>query len=309
MPGHPGPNSTHTGTEALERPYDDGFGSGSTDGWTDPRLGDPLAQRPGDQLAGMPGFDPVWGTLGAPTGQGRGGWPAGDEGQAGGVVVDVELLGDGIHLAGQIRVGQFDRLSSWLNMQSGFIQLRNARHIRPGTGSTHADQQGSTLWVRLSQIVLVADQSAVQPVRSGVAIVEKQRRNVSIFTRGFELKGNIHVHAHAQMAQFLEAPDPRFMPITELTVRGLAGSEHLAFSSAMVNREQLVTLLEAAEVTEDGMDRQEARSACRRHGPTSRRLVGIGVQTRVVTLGSGRLTNASSISEPDKAATCFQETS
>lgn len=58
----------------------------------------------------------------------------------------------------------------------------------------------------------------------------------------------------------LEA-DTRFVPVTELTVRRLSGSGPPArFPSAMVNREQVVTLLEASD-PESGVDRGELRCA------------------------------------------------
>jgi hypothetical protein len=209
-------------------------------------------------------FDPVWGSLGAPREQGNGVWPGESDEQIDGVFVDVELLGDGFHLSGQVHLGQFDRLSGWLNMQSGFIQVRHARQVRAGQANdadTDAEQAG-TLWVRLNQIVVVADRSAIGQVRSGAPIVQKQRRKVSIVTRGYALSGNVHVHAHGEIAQFLEATDPRFLPITELTVRWLAGPVLVArFPFAMVNREQLVTFLEERDAPAAGVEPQEVRSA------------------------------------------------
>jgi hypothetical protein len=262
MFGRPGSNRTNPRISAPERSSNRGSGSGATVAWPDAGVEGADGERADDGFASPPEFDPVWGTLGAPVGQGDEGWPSGKAEPADGVVVDVELLGDGFHFSGRIHLGQFDRLSGWLNMQSGFIQLRDARHVHPGIGGANEAQPGSILWVRLDQIVVVADQSPVQRVRSGVAVVEKQRHGVSILARGFELSGNIHIHEHGQIAQFLEANDPRFLPITELTVRRLSGSGlPERFPSAMVNREQLVTLLEDAELAESDVSRREVRSA------------------------------------------------
>src|ERR1035437_5391261 len=249
MAGRPGFLAGLRQSSASERDADGGPGLGAIDG------------SPG--LGALPDFDPVWGTLGAAIPAGNGGWPSRSDEQTEGIVVDVELLGDGFHVSGQIDLGQFDRLSGWLNMQSGFIQVRHARQVRPGQANdADAEQRPSTLWVRLNQIVVVADQSAIQLVRSGAPIVQKQRRKVSIVTPGYELSGNIHVHAHGSVAQFLEAAGPRFLPITELTVRWLSGPARVArFPFAMVNREQLVTFLEASESPERDVERREVRSA------------------------------------------------
>lgn len=188
-------------------------------------------------------------------------WFGRDEQPTQGAVGLVELLGERLHLSGKVDLGQFDRLSNWLNMQSGFIRLRDAHEVGSTTAG-HLGLQDGALWVRLSQIVLVADLSVFTGVRVGVPIVEKQRRNVSILARGFELSGDIHVHAYGDMAQFLEAAGAPFLPMSDVTVRWLSGERPTArFSVAMVNRGQLVTVLETTESADVGLDRQEIRSA------------------------------------------------
>jgi hypothetical protein len=205
-------------------------------------------------------FDPVWGTLGAPSPTGNGGWPARNDEEEGALVA-VQLLGDGLHLLGEIHTGQFDRLSGWLNMQAGFIQVRNAVHIRPGDAPDEGHQKG-TLWVRLNQIVLVIDRSAIQQIRPGAPIVQKERREVSMLTRAFELRGGIHLPADGSMAHFLEATDPHFLPATDVTVRWMSSPAHVArFPFALVNREQLVTVVEETEQATHDLVREEVRSA------------------------------------------------
>jgi hypothetical protein len=210
------------------------------------RLGDPNAPRSGEGFGTPPGFDPVWGTLGAPPAQTNGDWLTRDDDGLDGVAVDVEIFGAGFQISGQIRTGQFDRLSDWLNMQTGFIQVRNAWHVHLGQISAPApDQRKSTLWVRLNQVVLVAERSPVVQNRPGAPVVQKQRRQVSIVTPGYNLLGSIHIHTYGSMVQFLESPDPHFLPITDLTLRWLSDPAMIArFPFAMVNRDQLVTILD-----------------------------------------------------------------
>jgi hypothetical protein len=225
---------------------DAGFGTaGPIDGRPLVRLGEPDEQRFDAGFATPPGFDPVWGTLGAQP-QGDDDWLGGGEDDADGVAVDVEVLGDGFHIAGQIRTGQFDRLSDWLNMQSGFIQIRDAAQVHLGKKSAaHADRGHGMLWVRLHQVALVAERSTVQRDRAGAPAVAKQRRKVSIITPGHNLRGSIHVHAGGSMTHFLESPDPHFLPMTDLTVRWLSDAAMIArFPFALVNREQIVTVLD-----------------------------------------------------------------
>ena len=194
-----------------------------------------------------PGFDPVWGTLGAPTAGGSNDWfsrPTEDEPE--GLAVDVEIYGNGFQISGQIHTGQFDRLSDWINMQAGFVQVRDAWHVHLGQRNLpDPERHRGILWVRLDQIILVAERAAVQLSRAGAPVVDKQRRKVSIVTPGYGLRGNLHVHTHGSMKQYLESPDVHFLPLTELNVRSLSDASLVArYPFAMVNRAQLVTMLD-----------------------------------------------------------------
>lgn len=243
MAGRPGFLSGLRGDQS-DRDADSGFGSGF--GVENVRLGQPPSRSEGG-FDTPPGFDPVWGTLGAPTAGGSNDWLSRSaEEEPEGIAVEVEIFGDGFQISGQIHTGQFDRLSDWINMQSGFIQVRDAWHVHLGQRNLpDPEQRRGVLWVRLDQIVLVAEQPAVQQSRGRAPVVQKQRRKVSIVTPGYSLRGNLYIHAHGSMKQYLESPDPRFLPMTELNVRWLSDPTLVArFPFAMVNRDQVVTVLD-----------------------------------------------------------------
>jgi hypothetical protein len=69
--------------------------------------------------------DSVRGTLGPATAPDDEIWPA-PRTPAEGKFVDVELLGTGFHFGDQIHTGRFDRLSGWINIRSGFVQVHDA---------------------------------------------------------------------------------------------------------------------------------------------------------------------------------------
>jgi len=193
------------------------------------------------------GFDPVWGTLGPPTSPTGDPWLSGPQDpDEGGPTLDVDIFGDGFEIAGQIDAGQFPRLSDWLNMQQGFIRVRNASIVRLGLGNLlDPDHRAGTLWLRLDQIVLVAERVGVQTARPGAPMVQKQRRRVTMVTPGYSLRGSLHVHAFGSMKQFLESPDPHFLPVTELAVRRLSeGTLVIRFQFALINRDQLISVLD-----------------------------------------------------------------
>jgi hypothetical protein len=247
MAGRPGFFGGARPTETADREPDLMVGPGGLVGAVPViRLGDPNASRPFAGYGGQPDFDPVWGTLGAPSPDSQNGWLGREDEVPEGVPIGVEVFGNGFQISGQLWTGQFDRLSDWLNMQSGFIQIRDALQVHLGLpDAPDPDQRRGRLWVRLDQVAIVAERSPAQQGRPGAPVVRKQRRKVSIVTPGYSLQGNIHVHANGSMAQFLDAPDPHFIPVTDLTVRWLSSSALVArFPFALVNREQLVTILD-----------------------------------------------------------------
>ncbi len=250
------------GSEAPERDADAGFG---TETLIDPlslfSQGDTNAEGPEAGSSVTPVFDPVWGTLGAPISQGGDDWLARGREEGEGLAVEVEIFGDGFHVSGQIWIGSFDRLSDWINMQFGFITVHDAWHVHPReTDAPDSDRANGTLWVRLDQIVMVAQRSPVVLNRPGAPAVQKQRRKVRIVTADCNVRANVHLHADGSMSHFLELPEPRFLPITDLTVRwGPDAALVTRFPFAMINREQMLTVLDESADPVGEVDEPEAR--------------------------------------------------
>lgn len=248
MSGRPGFFGSNRQGDASERDADFGPGSESRDATPVIRLGEPRTGRPDGGFGTVPGFDPVWGTLGAPTFQGADPWQQDrrpDEVETG-PIVDVEIFGNGFQISGQICTGQFPRLSDWLNMQQGFIRVQDGSLAHLGRSNLpDPDQQKGTLWVRLSQIVMVAEHTAATLERPGAPVVQKERRRATIVTPGYTMRGNLHVHTHGSMKQYLETPDPHFLPLTEMTIRPTSDPALVSrFPFALVNREQFISLLD-----------------------------------------------------------------
>jgi len=216
-----------------------------------------------------PGFDPVWGTLGGPAAPTGDPWAGSDIDESlEGPTAAVDVFGAGFQISGQVRTGHFDRLSDWINAQSGFVRIQEASHVYLGHDQTpENDRDKGTLWVRVGQIILIAERARPQQQRPGTMVVQKMRRKVSIVTPGYNLRGNIHVHAASTMKQFLETPEPHFMPLTDVTVHWLDNPRLAArFPFAVINREQLVTVLDepASPVGESGeMDGDRERQLAR----------------------------------------------
>jgi hypothetical protein len=226
------------------------------------RFGDPEPRG-----NGLPGFDPIWGTLGPPASPTAEQWSSNDtDPELDGPAVDVEMFGDGFQITGRLHTGQFDRLSDWLNMQTGFIKVQDASLTRLGRANgPDPDNQRGMLWVRLNQVVFIAERALVQQARPGAVVVQKQRRTVTAVTPGYTLHGNLHVHAHGSMKQYLESPDPRFIPLTDVSVRWLSDPTLMnRFPFGLINRDQLITVLDdpaAGTVESPDADAEEPEHA------------------------------------------------
>jgi len=162
MSGRPGLFGGFRPGDAPERDVEFGPGSAAREGAQFIRLGDPRSGRDDGAFGPTSGFDPVWGTLGAPLTQPEDHWRAtSDDGEVG-PIADVEIFGDGFQISGRICTGQFPRLSDWLNMQQGFIRVQEASLAHLGHGNLpDPERQKGTLWVRLNQIVMVAELNVV----------------------------------------------------------------------------------------------------------------------------------------------------
>lgn len=249
MAGRPGFLGGFRQGDASDRDADAGFGSDRLTEGTPIRLGDPNRPFENAAVGGPTGFDPVWGTLGSPDAQANDPWQANSqEADEEGMAFDVEIFGDGFQISGRLRTGQFDRLSDWLNMKSGFIQVQDGMHVHLGDAPvSDREQSRGTLWVRLDQVVMVAERTNIQQARPGAPVIQKQRRKVSIVTPGYILEGSLHVHAFGSMKEYLEPAEPHFLPITEVTVHWLSDPTLVArLPFAVINRREMVTILDEA---------------------------------------------------------------
>lgn len=160
--------------------------------------------------------------------------------------VDVEVMGNGFQVDGTLTTGLFGRLSDWLNMQQGWFRLENGALVRPGE-KLDPERSRCDQWIRLDEVVLVSERRA--PVRNRAAdnYVRKERRRVTIVTRGYTLRGHMHLVEAGAMEAFLESSDPRFLPMTDVVVRRLEDETLISHHPfALINRSQLISVSEEA---------------------------------------------------------------
>ncbi len=154
--------------------------------------------------------------------------------------VSVELIGFALRVVGKMDMRHTLRLSDHVNNLEGFFRLRDV---------TLLDRTGKPtrvclpdLRVRLDDIVIVARGEQADPgAPPDHALVAKQARHITVMTVAHIVYGRAWLHEQASLANFIDSPDPRFMPMTDVRVRWLT-DRRLAgrYPFALVSRRHII---------------------------------------------------------------------
>ena len=166
----------------------------------------------------------------------------------------IELIGPHLRVCGSISLLRFNRLSDLVNHTSGFVKLTDARLLRRNGEPTNLIVP--ELMVNQDEITFIGQTAEdVSTAPSGQVgemdrpLMERVRRELVIFTPGHTLTGTIHLFLETDVESFVDSPDPRFVPMVDVTARSLADRRVIShFALVLVNRTQMTaaSLLEKA---------------------------------------------------------------
>jgi hypothetical protein len=200
-------------------------------------------------------------------------WDIGSLGGNDGVDADlgheqaIELFGTHLRLVGRVGLGRFGRLSDLINASSGYVRIHDARLLKPDGEPT--GQRFPEIMVDQDEISFIA-QSDDQPQDTLVAtgfveerdapgIEVRQARGFCMFTSAHTLSGHVYLFGQTHLDGFVDATDPRFVSVTEVTVRSLADDRITGeYPFVLLNRTQMIA---ASELDEGGDAIEPARSA------------------------------------------------
>jgi len=157
----------------------------------------------------------------------------------------VEFIGPHLRVAGDISLANYSRLSDLINHNRGYIRLKDAHLLRRNGEPTNLIVP--ELMVNPDEITFVAQRpTGLPPAPSAPKggmdrpLMPRVQRQVVIFTAGHTLTGSIHAFAETDIANFVDSPDPRFVPLVEVTARSLADRRVIShFSLVLINRTQM----------------------------------------------------------------------
>jgi hypothetical protein len=166
----------------------------------------------------------------------------------------VELVGTNLRVKGTVSLGRFGRLTDLINASSGYIRIRDAQLL--GRNGEPTGLQLAELMVDQDEISFIAQQHASHPEPGtatgfiepvfGDDIEARKAREFVMFTPGHTVTGSVHVFGQTDLAGFVDATDPRFVPVTGATTRSLADRRIVArYDLILINRTQMIAAAEA----------------------------------------------------------------
>ena len=141
-------------------------------------------------------------------------------GSQSGPSLEIELIGPGTRIRGNVNLGSYVRLSDLLNFHDQLLQLSGATVLDP-TGKEMTSRV-PVLDVRLVQISLVVDHSGyVPPVPTEELGIPKVSHRLLAVTEAQLITGTFFTHPSAEPGPYLLAFEPKWIPIADLEVRSL----------------------------------------------------------------------------------------
>jgi hypothetical protein len=166
----------------------------------------------------------------------------------------VELVGTNLRLTGAVALGRFGRLTDLINASRGYIRVRNAQLLQRNGEPTNLIL--AELMVDQDEISFIAQPQAqapepgsavgfIEPV-FGADIEARQAREFVMFTPGHTVTGKVHIFGQTDLAGFVDATDPRFVPVTDATTRSLSDRRIVSrYDFILINRTQMIAAAEA----------------------------------------------------------------
>ena len=175
-----------------------------------------------------------------------------DEGAGGGEQY-IELIGSELWVAGTVDLGRFRRVSDYVNIVPGYIVLRDTVVLTRTGDATRLTMP--ELRVEPGDIAVVG-QLADKPQAGSEspAFIEKTVRRLVVLTRSHLIDGDVFIPGEGSIMAFVEATDPKFIPMSGVRVRWLRDRRLAArFPFALVQRSQ-ITGIATEGITLGGAD-------------------------------------------------------
>jgi hypothetical protein len=173
-------------------------------------------------------------------------WGAGgsafDDDGAGGGDQYVELLGTQLWVGGMISLGRFRRVSDFVNIVQGYLVMRDVVVLtRAGEATRLTLPEFRVLPDDVAVVGQLGGGEATGQSSSGTAYIEKVRQRLVVATRTHIIDGDVFMQRDGSVMAFVDATDPKFIPMTGVRVRWISDRKLAArYPFALLQRSQIL---------------------------------------------------------------------
>jgi hypothetical protein len=163
-----------------------------------------------------------------------------DEGEGGGEQY-LELIGSQLWVAGMVNLGRFRRVSDFVNLVLGYLVLHDVVVLtRTGEATRLTMPELRVLPDDIAVVGQLADDMPAEGAESA-SFVEKRAQRLVVLTRSHVIDGDVFIHGDGTIMAFVDATDPKFIPMSDVRVRWVSDRKLAArYPFALVQRSQIL---------------------------------------------------------------------
>jgi len=156
----------------------------------------------------------------------------------------IELIGSQLWVAGIINLGRFRRVSDFVNIVQGYLVMRDAVVMTRSGEATRLTMP--EFRVLPDDIAVIGQLGADMQGGSGGggvsnAYIEKIKQRLVVVTRSHIIDGDVFMQRDGPIMAFVDATDPKFIPMTDVRVRWLSDRKLAArYAFALLQRTQIL---------------------------------------------------------------------
>lgn len=183
-----------------------------------------------------------------------------DEEEGGGGEQYIELIGTQLWVAGMVDLGRFRRVSDFVNIVQGYLAIKDVVVLTRTGEATRLTMP--ELRVLPDDIAVVGQLNTDRPQQAtGTGVfIEKVAQRLVVMTRSHIIDGDVFIQRDGSIMSFVDATDPKFIPMSEVRVRWVSDRKLAArYPFALLQRSQILGV--ATEGIKLGGAEQTARRA------------------------------------------------
>lgn len=166
-----------------------------------------------------------------------------EDGEGGGEQY-IELIGSNLWVAGTVDLGRFRRVSDFVNIVQGYLVIKDVVVLtRTGDATRLVLPELRVLPDDIAVVAQLDDDRAGTPASTGEGgpFIEKRRNRLVVLTRTHIIDGDVFIHGDGSIMAFVDATDPKFIPMTDVRVRWVSDRKLAArYPFALLQRSQIL---------------------------------------------------------------------